>query len=204
MPEQKEMSQIWDQRYQSEEYIYGKAPNAFFASRLENIVPGHLLLPGEGEARNAVYAASRGWIVDAYDQSKMGQQKAMALASEFDVEINYRICQMEDFSYQENWYDVVGLLFFHSDPWKRKFLHRKVFETLKPGGTLILEGFHKEQLQRNSGGPRSIDMLFDEEDLASDFTLFETILLEKKEVVLDEGPFHQGLASVVRFHGIKS
>jgi len=199
----KQMSQFWDERYRSEAYVYGKEPNAFFSTQLERTVPGQLLLPGEGEGRNAVYAAMKGWAVDAFDQSSAGQSKALALASELHVKINYRVCQMEDFFFINNHYDTVGLLFFHTEPAGRKLLHRKAFESLKPGGFLILEAFHKEQLNNNTGGPKSLDMLFDEETLSSDFALFETILLEKREIELNEGPFHQGAASVIRFLGIK-
>ena len=199
----RQMSQFWDQRYRTEEYAYGREPNAFFSAQLERIAPGYLLLPGEGEGRNAVYAASQGWKVDAFDQSSVGQSKALALASELGVQMSYTVSRMDDFSFIENHYDAVGLLFFHTDPAGRKFLHRKVFESLKPGGSLILEAFHKEQLKNDTGGPKSPDMLFDEQILSSDFATFETLLLEKQEIVLNEGPFHQGLASVIRFLGIK-
>jgi SAM-dependent methyltransferase len=204
MPDPKQMSFMWDKRYGTEEYAYGKEANAFFSAQLERIVPGQLLLPGEGEGRNSVYAARKGWAVDAFDQSSVGQAKALVLASEISVEINYRVCRMEDFSFKQNHYDAVGLLFFHANPAGRIFLHRKVFESLKPGGVLILEAFHKEQLKNNTGGPKSPEMLFDEETLSSDFALFETLLLEKQDIVLNEGPFHQGAASVIRFIGKKS
>jgi len=141
--------------------------------------------------------------VDAFDQSSVGQAKALALASELGTEINYSVCRMEDFSFKQNHYDVVGLLFFHTDPAGRMFLNRKVFESLKPGGVLILEAFHKEQLKNDTGGPKSLEMLFDEETLSSDFAPFETHLLEKQDIVLNEGPFHQGAASVIRFVGKK-
>jgi SAM-dependent methyltransferase len=203
MPDAKQMSQFWDQRYQSEEFAYGREPNDFFSEQLEKLTAGLMLLPGEGEGRNAVYAATRAWKVDAFDQSKVGQSKALALASEKGVEINYHLCQLEEFQFIPNHYDAIGLLFFHADPASRIFLHRKVYESLKPGGSLILEAFHKEQLEKNTGGPKAADMLFDKETLSSDFALFKPIILEKQEVSLHEGPFHQGFASVIRFLGKK-
>ncbi len=194
---------MWDKRYGTEDYAYGKEPNAFFSGQVEKMDPGLMLLPGEGEGRNAVYAALKGWSVDAFDQSSVGQSKALALASERGVEINYKVGQLEDFQFIPNHYDAVGLLFFHADPNSRIYLHRKVCESLKPGGTLILEAFHKEQVNHNTGGPKDPDMIFDAKTLSSDFAMFETLLLEKQEIELNEGPFHQGLASVIRFHGTK-
>ena len=197
------MKEFWNQRYSSEAYAYGKEPNAFFLDRLETTSPGKLLLPGEGEGRNATYAAAKGWAVDAFDLSSAGQKKALALASERGVEINYRVCSLEDYSFKENQYDAVALIYFHTESSGRKYLHRKVFESLKPGGSLFLEAFHKEQLNNTTGGPKSPDMLYDEDILKDDFALFDTRLLEKQQIILKEGPFHQGKASVIRFHGIK-
>ena len=61
------MKEFWDSRYKSEDYAYGKEPNVFFADQIGNIPPGKLLLPCEGEGRNAVFAAALGWEVDAVD-----------------------------------------------------------------------------------------------------------------------------------------
>ncbi len=194
---------MWDKRYGTEDYAYGKEPNAFFSTQLDKIVSGQILFPGEGEGRNAVYAARKGWKVDAFDQSGVGQSKALAFASELDLRINYIVCQLENFPFKDNHYDAIALLFFHADPAGRKLLHRRAYESLKPGGSLILEAFHKEQIDKDTGGPKALDMLFDEQTLSSDFALLETRLLEKQEIELNEGPFHQGLASVIRFHGTK-
>ena len=43
-------STFWDERYSSEEYVYGTEPNKFFKEQLDKIpTPGKLLLPGEGD-----------------------------------------------------------------------------------------------------------------------------------------------------------
>ena len=79
MPDPKQMSFMWDKRYGTEDYAYGKEANAFFSTQLDGTGPGLMLLPGEGEGRNAVYASRKGWVVDAFDQSSVGQAKALAL-----------------------------------------------------------------------------------------------------------------------------
>jgi len=201
MPDPKQRSFMWDKRYGTEEYAYGKEPNAFFSEQVEKTDPGLMLLPGEGEGRNAVYAALNGWTVDAFDQSSVGKNKALALASKQGVEINYKEGQLNDFQFIPNHYDAVGLLFFHADPGSRIYLHQKVCESLKPGGIVILEAFHKEQVKNNTGGPKDPDMLFDVMTLSSDFAALEIFFLEKLELVLDEGPVHQGAASVIRLLG---
>lgn len=197
------MGLSWDDRYSSETYVYGKEANVFFAAQLNGEKPGSLLLPGEGEGRNAVHAARLGWHVDAFDQSPVGQEKARALAAEYGVAFNYTVCLMEEFEFPADHYDLVSLMFFHASTSSRQYLHRKVIQALKPGGRLILEAFHKDQINNNTGGPKSLEMLFDEKNLENDFISLETTMLEKREIILDEGPFHQGPADIVRYIGTK-
>lgn len=194
---------MWDSRYGTEEFVYGKEPNVFFARSLGPLNPGKLLLPGEGEGRNAVYAASLGWEVDAFDQSRVGAEKARSLAREREVDIAYRVCDIETFPFEEGVYDAVGLVYFHAPAPLRKMLHKKVVESLKPGGRVILEAFHTTQLGRESGGPQNLDLLYSMEMLQEDFGSLEAEEMEETEVDLDEGPFHGGPAKVLRFRGRK-
>lgn len=188
----------WDQRYASEEFVYGKLPNVFFKEQLDLISPGRLLLPAEGEGRNAVYAAGLGWEVWAFDQSRAGRDKALKLAHEKNVKINYSVSDIEQTEYPENHFDAMGLIFFHTPESKRRIIHEKLAGYLKKGGTLILEGFSKNQLGKSSGGPADLSMLFSPEDLRKDFGQLEILSLGELEKVYEEGSFHQGLASVVR------
>jgi len=197
------MDSMWDQRYSTEEYVYGRDPNVFFASSLEPVTPGKILLPGEGEGRNAAYAASLGWEVEAFDQSSAGADKARRLALEKGVKIDYLVCGLDKFIFKKEHYDAVGLVFFHAPASTRQFLHRKVVETLKPGGRVILEAFHTSQLGNHSGGPQSLEMLFSKEILEEDFGSLEVDFMEVTRVVLEEGLFHGGPANVIRFRGIK-
>lgn len=95
----------WETRYSQHEYIYGKRPNEFLRVTLQGKTPGRILLPCEGEGRNAVYAAGQGWIVDAFDQSINGQVKCMALASENGVKVNYQIADATEFDAGTERYD---------------------------------------------------------------------------------------------------
>lgn len=70
------MKEFWNGKYSSKEYIYGTEPNEYFKSALEKYRPGTILLPGDGEGRNAVYAAKKGWQVTAFDFSNAAKEKA--------------------------------------------------------------------------------------------------------------------------------
>jgi SAM-dependent methyltransferase len=197
------MMEFWDQRYDVEEYVYGKEPNAFFKDQLDALHPGKILLPGEGEGRNAVYAAKRGWEVTAFDVSIEGKKKALRLASEVEVSIQYDLFSYLEYSNQGKLFDVIGLFFTHQPHDLRSEFHRNLQEMLNPGGLIIMEAFHKKQIHRDSGGPQNIDYLFDEQELLSDFSQLEILKLEVLTRKLDEGIFHQGEAEVIQFLGQK-
>ncbi len=197
------MSQFWNERFDREDYVYGLNPNAFFKSIIDDLKPGRILLPCEGEGRQAVYAAKLGWQVDAFDSSHVGQQKALALAEEMGVEITYNILNAEDFNAIAQVYDAIGLVFAHFSPDLRQSIHRNLISSLKPGGHLILEGFRKEQFGLTSGGPRDIDMLFNTEMLEEDFSSLDIDLLAEEDRNLDEGAFHQGLAKLIHLKAMR-
>lgn len=200
------MEEFWNKRYDSESYIYGKEPNVFFRCKLDEITPGRILLPAEGEGRNGIYAARCNWEVDAFDLSVSGQMKAMNLADEYGVQINYKTGSMDNIPFAGNTYDVVALLFAHWPESLRAANHQKLISFLKPGGFLILEGFSKLNLQYTEnypqiGGPRDIGMLFSVDEIKSDFADLEILILEAKEVELSEGENHKGTGHVVNFVG---
>jgi 2-polyprenyl-3-methyl-5-hydroxy-6-metoxy-1,4-benzoquinol methylase len=195
--------EMWDQRYSEKEYAYGTEPNSFFKEQISLLKAGKLLLPAEGEGRNAVFAAKLGWDVTAFDISEAGRNKALELASANNVQIKYVVSSVEDFKFEENYFDAVGLIFAHFPSEKREFYHKIIISLLKLGGTLIMEAFSKEQINFSSGGPKDLDMLYSEEDLKNDFRDLNYFELNKKIIELTESHFHTGEASVQRLIAIK-
>lgn len=191
------MKAFWDERYAATDYAYGEQPNVWFAEQLARLVPGRLLLPCEGEGRNAMYAARLGWEVEAFDQSEAGRNKAMELAARHGQSITYALADALAYENAQP-FDAMALVFAHLPEPLRANFHRRMANLLKPGGTLLLEGFHTTQLGRSSGGPRELSMLFTPEMLRADFSDFHIQQLEVATVHLNEGPFHQGEAVVVR------
>ncbi|WP_321289811.1 class I SAM-dependent methyltransferase [uncultured Sunxiuqinia sp.] len=197
------MNNFWDERFSSEEYVYGIEPNNFLKEELQKLTPGKILLPGEGEGRNAVFAAKSGWLVTAFDPSIEGKKKAEKLAQQLHVEFKYLTYSYDTIELGSESFDCIGLVFNHMPTDKRSSYHEKLAGYLKPGGALILEGFSKKQINNNTGGPRDIGMLFSKEELQADFGNFSKLEITEQEVVLDEGPFHKGLANVIRLVATK-
>lgn len=193
------MTSFWNERFSSQEYIYGVAPNRFFARRLQLIKAGKLLLPMEGEGRNAVHAALQGWKVHAFDSSSEGIKKAKQLAEISGVKIDYSNASANAFTCLPHSFDAVALVFAHLPPDDRRVMHKYIGEAVKPGGHLIAEVFHPHQLGRNSGGPSREEMLYTLNMLEEDFLDFKTIFGKEEAVELDEGQYHQGKAYVTRY-----
>ena len=204
------MVEMWDSRYSAEEYAYGIAPNVFFKETIGAYkIKGEILLPAEGEGRNAVYAAKNGLKVSAFDISREGKNKALKLAAKENVEITYEVGSFFDLDLVDKQYDAAALIFAHFPPSLLSNYHKKIGALIKPNGIIILEGFSKNHLKMREknpqiGGPNKLEMLFSKQSIQNDFSDFEIIQLEEIEVELKEGEFHDGKGSVIRFIGRKS
>lgn len=199
---------FWDERYSKDDYVYGEAPNEYLRGQLLKLSPGKILFPAEGEGRNAVFAATKGWQVSAFDQSTEGKRKAELLAAKRNVAIDYRGGEFSEMQYDPNKFDVIALIYAHFSAETKSAYHKILSGFLKPGGIIIFEAFSKNHLKYNSagekvGGPKDIGMLFSIAEIESDFADFEVIELCETLVELNEGPQHSGRGSVIRFVGRK-
>ena len=196
-------AEFWNDRYSEDGFAYGKTPNEFFKEQIDKLPVGKILFPCEGEGRNAAYTASLGWEVEAFDLSEVGKQKAIDLAASFNTKINYEICNVAEANFEDNSFDAVVLIYSHLPESLRITLHGKIKNWLKPGGVVILEAYHPLQLNNTSGGPKDLNMLYSIETLMSDFHGMHFEIFEEKQVELNEGKYHVGIADVVRFVGKK-
>jgi cyclopropane fatty-acyl-phospholipid synthase-like methyltransferase len=203
------MKEMWDNRYSSEDYAYGILPNDFFKNAIEKYkLTGKILLPAEGEGRNAVYAAKNGLRVTAFDISVEGQKKALKLAEKGNVSIRYEVGDFLNSDIINEQFDNAALIYAHFPTSILSGYHKKIAELIKPNGHIILEAFstgHLElrRLNPKVGGPDKLEMLFSEDIIKRDFSDFEVIQLEDVEIELNEGNFHNGTAKVIRFVGKK-
>jgi len=201
------MKDFWDARYGQDEYVYGTAPNAWFAQQLALLPAGSLLLPAEGEGRNGVHAARAGWHVTAFDQSQQGRAKAMRLAAQHGVEFVYHVGTLSEIPALPRDFDAVALVYAHFPAAVRATLTQQLLAHVRPGGAVIFEAFAVEQLRyqpvQGSGGPQQADMLYTLDQVRAEFAGVDFTTLEEVEVLLHEGAHHHGLAKVVRGVGVK-
>lgn len=198
------MKEVWNQKYSAEEYKYGKEPNQFLKSELSGLKPGRILFIGEGEGRNAVYAATLGWSVCAVDFSEAGKSKAEKLAREFSVNIDYQVLDFSEYTPEANSYDAIGVFYVHPEEDQRDALFHKLIRALAAGGRIIFECFAKEQLGYSSGGPKSEEQLYSLEEVVNHFIDLDFIKLSREKIYLKEGFGHAGEAVVIRFIAAKT
>lgn len=198
----------WNDRYSTDEFAYGEQPNNYLKDQLEKLNPGKILFPAEGEGRNAVFAARLGWEVSAFDISIEGKNKALQLAGNNQVSIDYQVGELQELNYSGEQFDAIALIYAHFPASIKSSYHETLSSYLKTGGIVIFEAFskkHLDYLAKNEkvGGPKEPGMLFSIEEIKADFPDYEIITLEEKEIELNEGLFHNGKGSVIRFVGQK-
>ncbi|MES2733292.1 MAG: class I SAM-dependent methyltransferase, partial [Bacteroidota bacterium] len=169
---------------------------------------GSILMPADGEGRNGVFAAQLGWKVTSLDLSVEGQSKALQLAKETGVALEYIVGDLEKHKFERETFDAIGLVYAHFSAEKKSILHQMLNDYLRPGGIIILEAFSKNHLHFNQlnpqvGGPKDIHMLYSKAEISVDFWNYKVLLLEEEEILLNEGKFHIGKGSVIRFVGRK-
>jgi SAM-dependent methyltransferase len=201
------MSNFWDERFAGPIYKYGTEPNAFLREQAHRLpAAAQVLVPGDGEGRNGVWLAQQGHHVLSVDASEVGLAKARALAADRGADTAARLTtlgvDLADWAPAPASTDAVVLVFCHLPGGLRRIAHPRLAQALKPGGWLILEAFHPDQLSCSSGGPKDADMLYTLEDLRQDFgDQLDEVIAWTGEVLLDEGPGHQGPGRVTRYIG---
>jgi Methyltransferase domain len=202
------MKEFWDERYGQEDFAYGEKPNEYLMEQLQTLSAGTILFPADGEGRNSVFAAKLGWVVSAFDQSIEGKNKALQLAEKNQVTIDYQVGEFQTLNYESGQFDALALIYTHFSAETKSSYHKILDNYLRKGGIIIFEAFSKKHIEYNSvnesvGGPKDLGMFFSVDEIKADFANYEIIELKETEVELNEGIFHKGKGSVIRFVGRK-
>jgi SAM-dependent methyltransferase len=188
----------WDERYSTDEFVYGTDPNDYLASVADRLTPGDLLTIAEGEGRNAVFLAGLGHRVTAVDSSAVGLAKAQRLAAHKGVTLTTETGDLADFDPgQARWQTVVSI-FCHLPSALRAALFSRLVAALRPGGLLVLEAYTPDQLAYGTGGPKDIDMLPTLAALQHELAGLDFLIAREIVRPVHEGRFHSGDGAVVQ------
>lgn len=192
-------AQTWDARFSTDDYIFGTAPNAWLTQHRDLLAPGsRVLAVADGEGRNSVWLAQQGLRVDAFDISPVGVSKAIRLANDAGVQVNYQITSAENFDWKVGEYDAVVAIFIQfADPETRATLFKRMKSALKPDGVILLQGYTPKQLDYKTGGPPNLDHLYTETLLRDAFSDMNILELQAYEAVLREGTQHSGQSALI-------
>lgn len=191
---------FWNQRFDKEEFIFGKEPNEYLALQARKYLKPNnkVLCIADGEGRNGVWLAKQGMQVVGFDASDIALRKAKQFAKDNQVEVEYSFSDTDSFDWQVNVYDAVIAIFIQfADPPMRARIFKQIHQALKPGGILILQGYTPKQLEYKTGGPSLIEHLYTEQmirDLTQEFQMLDLRCYEQE---LNEGARHAGMSALL-------
>jgi SAM-dependent methyltransferase len=192
-------AETWNRRYAGDDLLFGTEPNAWLREHAGCLPSaGHILSVADGEGRNSVWLAHRGFQVDAFDVAHRGVEKARAFAQRQGVSVNFAVADVDGFAWPEAAYDGVAAIFVQfADPDTRARLFERIVRSLKPGGVLVLQGYTPKQLEYRTGGPPILSHLYTRELLASAFSDLQIIELREYEAEVREGQGHSGQSALI-------
>ena len=194
---------MWDERYATDEYLYGTEANTFLTSVIDSIPPGRVLCLAEGEGRNAVWLAEQGRSVTAVDASPVGLDKARQLAAGRGVYIDAVVADLADYPIPADHWDGIVSIFCHIQPDLRLDLHRRSVRGLRSGGVFVLEAYTPAQLHHRTGGPPHEAMLMTLAGLRQELAGLDFVHAGECEREVVEGRLHHGLGAVVQVVAVR-
>jgi SAM-dependent methyltransferase len=157
--EQRQPREVWNEVFtnrQGREFPHNK----FLAEMIRGRKPGKALDIGIGEGRNALFLASQGWEVTGFDISDVGVQLAQEAAQKRGLKLEALVEDVDRFDYGKRRWDLVVGMYMHTMITRNA---AKIIDSLKPGGVIVVEGFHRDLnrqgLQGGNIGYRSNELL---------------------------------------------
>tara|TARA_B100000900_G_scaffold61054_1_gene46492 strand:- start:497 stop:1090 length:594 start_codon:yes stop_codon:yes gene_type:complete len=191
----------WDERYSIDEYLFGKEPAQALLRNEEHLVSGGTtLVIADGEGRNSVYLAKKGFKVTATDNSIVANRKAKSLAVIENVQVDYRLEDFFDINWSEKNYDnVIGICFQFVPHHLIDNVLMDLRSATKKGGTLLIHGYTPTQLKYGTGGPKDKSLMYTKNTFTNLFHESEIFKLEEYEAIINEGVGHSGRSAMIDF-----
>lgn len=195
---------MWDERYSEEGFAYGTAPNDYLISVADRIpTGGRVLCLAEGEGRNAVFLAERGYRVVAVDQSAVGLQKAQRLAESRGVTLQTVQGNLADYALEKGRYAGIVSIWAHVPPTVRQRLHAQIAGGLQGQGVFILEAYTPDQIGAGTGGPADPALTMTAEGLRRELHGLDLEVCRELWRSIEEGRYHRGRSAVVQVLAVK-
>jgi len=196
---------MWDERYEADDYLFGKAPNAFLVRCVGHIpTNGKVLALADGEGRNGVWLAEQGFEVVSVDSAPNALAKARSLADERGVNLTIEHVDLLNWDWPVDEFDAVVAIFIQFvGPMERQRIFQNMVQAIKRGSVVLLEGYRPEQLDYGTGGPPLIENLYTEKQLRAELSDLTIEHLESYDADIQEGTGHAGISALIDLIGRK-
>lgn len=191
---------MWEERFATDEYVFGKEPARFLAEHTAYLTPGATALSvADGEGRNSVFMAEHGMDVTALEFAPSAIRKARALASDRGVPVDIRQVDVLRHDWPEQFDLVAGIFIQFVGPHDRKRLFDGMKASVKPGGLILLHGYTPKQLEHGTGGPPCVQNMYTEVILRAAFVGWDILECREYEREVQEGRGHVGMSALIDF-----
>jgi SAM-dependent methyltransferase len=180
----------WNERYAAQELIWSAEPNRLFAEQVQSLKSGTALDVACGEGRNALWLAEQGWMVTAIDFSDVAIDKARRIAEERGISVNWIADDVSEHPLAKRAFDLVSVLYLHTNSAERARWLPRVIDAVAPGGTFLYIGHDPSNIEHGVGGPQKPELLPGADDLRQRLDDFEIVAAEVVERPVDADPGH--------------
>ncbi|GEK33679.1 class I SAM-dependent methyltransferase [Kurthia sibirica] len=194
----------WQEHFDTETYIYGTAPNEFIAQHYD-LFKGSKKIGAfaEGEGRNAVFLSSRGFMLTSFDYAQNGLNKTKKLASQNNVHVATRLTDLLTDSTPVEEFDGAIMVYGHFHKKDQFHVFNKIMAAVKKGSRVMMEMYSEEQLAYKTGGPQTMDMLYNAQQVLQWCNNYQVEHFYTGEALRQEGERHSGLAHIIQLIIIK-
>ena len=130
---------LWNGIITGETVYFNKDANRFLQQVTAGLEPGLALDIGMGEGRNSLFLAEQGWQVTGIDIADEAVAQANRKAKEKGLQLNAVVESVDTYDYGVDKWDLVIGMYLHNHITRNT---EKIIASVKPGGLLLIEGFH--------------------------------------------------------------
>ncbi|SEQ22273.1 Methyltransferase domain-containing protein [Loktanella sp. DSM 29012] len=191
------MSEIWTQRYDRPDYLFGMEPTEFLVTAADRVPATDALCIADGEGRHSAYLAQRGFDVTAFDPAPTALEKARRLDVAKGVTVARHQASLDDWDWTQSYGAVVAMFIQFQGPEARLPTFERLRQATRPSGHVILKGFAPRQVDYGTGGPSDRENMYTTDFLEQQFSGWTLHHLRDHDAPLSSGPGHDGVAALV-------
>ena len=180
----------WNERYAKKALVWSAGPNQQFAREARTLPPGRALDVACGEGRNAIWLAEQGWDVTAVDFSETGIDKGKQIAEKRGVHVNWVVEDVSTWQFPTHEFDLVAVLYLHTDSPEREKWLSNVLHSVKVNGTFLYIGHDASNIDSGVGGPQDPDQVPSVSEIGSALEDFRIQTAEVIDRPIADDPGH--------------